>query len=125
MPDPESEQNGTCGDTGPQAAFDPAARHLRHPHVNAARGLLVATAYTSDDGIDNAIDGRGRIVLFSVSTALPLRELTSGPSDADPTLSPDGRRVAFDRGGSIFTVSASAGGAPRRLAAGRQPTWGR
>ena len=84
----------------------------------------MATAYPSEDRIDNAIDGRGRIVLFRLAGALPLRELTNGPRDAYPSFSPHGRRVAFDRGGSIFTVSAS-GGPPRRLVAGRQRTWGR
>jgi Tol biopolymer transport system component len=124
VPDPESAQNGTCGNTGPQAAFDPTGRHLRHPHVHTARGLLVATAYPSSEGIDSATDGRGQIVLFSLVSALPLRDLTRGAADAYPSFSPDGRRVAFDRGGSIFTVP-TAGGTARRLASGRQPTWGR
>lgn len=123
VPDPESEQNGTCGDKGPQVAFDPAGRHLRHPSVSPDRRLAVATAYETDDQIDNAVDGAGRIVLFGVGTALPIRELTAGPADRYPAFSPDGRSVIFERGGAVRVVR-TRGGAARRLVRGTEPTWG-
>ena len=40
VPDPESEQNGTCGDHGPQAAFD--------PQVASALPIRELTTGTSD-----------------------------------------------------------------------------
>lgn len=124
LPDPESEQNGTCGDTGPQVAFDPAGRHLRHPAASPDRRLVVASAYASDDDIDNAIDHPGSLVLFEVGTALPVRTLTPGPADGYASFSPDSRRVVFERGGAVYRI-AVAGGRARRVVRGRQPTWGR
>jgi WD40-like Beta Propeller Repeat len=124
VPDPESEQNGTCGDQGPQAAFDPQARHLRHPHVSRDGRRVVATAYRTDDQVDNSVEQPGQLLLFDVSTALPVRELTTGASDLYPSFSPDGRRVIFERSGSVRTIGVN-GGRVRRVVKGVQPTWGR
>jgi len=38
------------------------------------------------------------------------RKLTSGPHDYSPTWSPDGRRIAFRRGGRVFVVRSDGGG---------------
>jgi WD40-like Beta Propeller Repeat len=122
---PGSEQNGTCRGPGArQLAFDPSGRHLRHPDVFGRR--LVATAYPYDAGEpDNAIQRPGAIVLFDTATARPVRDLTSASGDSSPVFSPDGRRVAFERGGSVYTVPVS-GGAPRRvLRRAREPSWSR
>ncbi len=124
VPDPESEQNGTCGDHGPQAAFDPQGRHLRHPHVSADGRRLVATAYRSDDRIDNAVEAPGQLLLFDVASALPIRQLTTGPSDRYPSFSPDGKTVIFERSGSVRTIGVN-GGRVKRVVKGAQPTWGR
>jgi hypothetical protein len=124
VPDPESAQNGTCGDHGPQAAFDPQARHLRHPHVSPDGKRLVATAYRSGDQIDDAVERPGQLLLFDTATALPLRELTTGASDRYPSFSPNGRKVIFERARSVRVVPA-AGGRAKRLVKGTQPTWGR
>ena len=124
VPDPESEQNGTCGDHGPQAAYDPHGRHLRHPHVSPDGKRLVATAYRTDDEVDDAVEKPGQLLLFDVSTALPIRELTRGPSDLYPSFSPNGRKVIFERSGSVRTIGAN-GGRVKRVAQGTQPTWGR
>jgi hypothetical protein len=124
VPDPESEQNGTCGDHGPQAAFDPQARHLRHPHVSPDGKRLVATAYRRDDKVDNAVDAPGQLLLFDTATALPIRELTTGASDRYPSFSPDGRKVIFERSGSVRVIGAS-GGRVKRVIKGAQPTWAR
>jgi Tol biopolymer transport system component len=123
VPEPESEQNGTCGDNGPQTAFDPAGRHLRHPARSPDGRLVVAAAYQTDESIDNAPDHAGALVLFGAD-ALPARQLTPGPNDGYASFSPDGRNVIFERNGVISTVSVR-GGAVRRLLRGRQPTWGR
>jgi hypothetical protein len=48
--------------------------------------------------------------------------VTAEPGDADPVFSPTGRGVAFERGGSIWTVAGDGSG-ERRLATGRAPSW--
>jgi len=40
-------------------------------------------------------------------------------------LSPDGRRVAFERSGSTFTVRVAGGAARRLLRGAREPSWSR
>jgi hypothetical protein len=124
VPDPESEQNGTCGDHGPQAAYDPHGRHLRHPHVSPNGKRLVATAYRTNEQIDDAVERPGQLLLFDVATALPMRELTRGPRDLYPSFSPDGRKVIFERSGSVRVIGAGGGNA-KRIVKGVQPTWGR
>ena len=43
------------------------------------------------------------------------RQVTSGPNDdTRPTWSPDGKRIAFARGGELYSVAAG-GGEPRRI----------
>ena len=42
--------------------------------------------------------GIGPIVLYNVATGQPVRALTTGAGDGLPTFSPDGRRIAFNRG---------------------------
>ena len=124
VPDPESAQNGTCGDHGPQAAFDPQGRHLRHPHVSADGKRLVATAYRTDAQVDDSVEQAGQILLFDTAGALPVRELTGGPSDRYPSFSPSGGKVIYERTGSVRVIAA-AGGSAKRLVKGVQPTWGR
>ena len=51
-----------------------------------------------------------------------VRAITSGPSDARPSWSPDGRRLAFVRDGMISVVSAS-GGPVTTVIAGTDPEW--
>jgi hypothetical protein len=41
-----------------------------------------------------------------------------------PTISIDGKRLAFTRGSSIRTVHAAGGQAKRLVARGTQPAWG-
>ena len=48
--------------------------------------------------------------------------VTATPGDADPVFSPDGRRVAFSRAGSVWVVAGDSTG-QRRLATGTDPTW--
>ena len=122
---PGSEQNGTCRGPGArQLALDPSGRHLRHPDVFGTR--LVATAYAYEAGEpDNAIQRPGSIVLFDTTTARPVRDLTSANGDSSPVFSPDGRRVAFERRGSVYTVPVSGGDLRRVLRRGREPSWSR
>jgi WD40-like Beta Propeller Repeat len=122
---PGSAQNGTCRGPGArQLAFDPSGRHLRHPDVFGRRLAATAYAYAGADP-DNSIQRPGSIALFDTTTAQPIRDLTSATTDSSPVFSPDGRRVAFERRGSVFTVPVS-GGRPQRLLRGaREPSWSR
>ncbi|MHB8781477.1 MAG: TolB family protein [Candidatus Geothermincolia bacterium] len=52
------------------------------------------------------------------------RQLTPGPADIDPCLSPDGGMVVFERAGSLI-VADSYGANESALAEGRQPFWGK
>jgi Tol biopolymer transport system component len=72
-----------------------------------------------------AIERPGSIVLFDTRSSRPVRDLTTAKGDSSPVFSPDGRRVASERSGSVFMVRVS-GGAPQRLLRGaREPSWSR
>jgi len=124
VPSPQSKTNGTCVEGSRQLAFDPGGRHLRHPSVSPNRRLIVVTAYTHpDDDIDSAIERPGRIALFNASTAKPVRNLTRSRRCVYPSFAPSGLRVAFERGGAVWTVATRGGKARRVLRDARQPTW--
>jgi len=121
---PGSAQNGTCRGPGArQFAFDSTGRHLRHPDVFGHR--LVATAYPYTGGPDNAIQRPGSIALFDTRSALLVRNLTEATTDTSPGFSPDGRRVAFERRGAVYTVPVAGGAAQRLLRRAAEPTWSR
>ncbi len=122
---PGSAQNGTCrGPGAKQLAFDATGRHLRHPDVFGKR--LVATAYDYDGGDpDDSIQRPGSIELFDTTTARPIRDLTSAATDRSPVFSPDGRQVAFERRGAVFTLPVAGGRARVLLRRAREPSWSR
>jgi WD40-like Beta Propeller Repeat len=64
----------------------------------------------------------GEIAIYSLATGARVRSLTHGAGDSQPSWSPDGKRIVFARGRSLFVVPA-AGGPARRIAAGIQPIW--
>jgi dipeptidyl aminopeptidase/acylaminoacyl peptidase len=81
-------------------------------------GTLAAVVKSPDTDI-----GAGAIVIYDVATAAPMRELVGG-ENTQPTWSPDGKRIAFERGGDIYVARAT--GAPRErrvLKGGQQATW--
>jgi WD40-like Beta Propeller Repeat len=66
--------------------------------------------------------GKGAIAIYDAATAAPVRELAGG-ENTQPSWSPDGRRLAFERGGDVYTIGAD-GGTPRRVLRGAvQPVW--
>ena len=53
-------------------------------------------------------------------------QLTAGPYDGEPTWSPDGTRIAFDRSGpaaGIYVMAADGSNPVRRVDSGYNPTW--
>ena len=81
-------------------------------------GTLAAAVRSPDTTI-----GAGPIVIYDAATGAPVRELVGG-ENTQPTWSPDGKRIAFERGGDLYVARAT--GAPRErriLRGGQQPTW--
>jgi dipeptidyl aminopeptidase/acylaminoacyl peptidase len=83
-------------------------------------GRLVAATRAPIDAF------QGEIALYSTATAQLVRVLTSGPTDSQPTWSPNGGSLAFTRGSRGLWVVRPTGrpGSERRiLASGIQPVW--
>ena len=100
-------------------ARDPA-NDLSAPAISP-NGRLIAVA-RSPASADAAT---GPIVLYDAASCHVKRVLTNGAHDGLPTFSPDGRRLAFNRGSDIFTIAVDGRpGSERRIVSGGvQPTW--
>ena len=92
-----------------------AGRDLWGPATSPNRKLIAATRAPVDKVT-------GGIALYDAKTGRRRRTLTNASRDSQPSWSPDGKRIAFTRGRSIFVVAAR-GGRPRRVVAGAQPVW--
>ncbi|RKQ93411.1 hypothetical protein C8N24_3277 [Solirubrobacter pauli] len=89
------------------------------PSANAA-GTEVIAALTP--GQETGIEGQ--IVRYSVATGAAIGDVTTGTTDTTPVFSPEGDRVAFDRGDQIVIKDLTGAGAERVLAPGVYPHWG-
>jgi WD40-like Beta Propeller Repeat len=97
------------------------ARDPTHDLTNPAfspDGTLVAVVQGPGPGMP----GAGPIVIYDTATAAPVRQLAGG-ENTQPTWSPDGLRLAFERGGDVYTVLSGGGRAHRVLRGADQPTW--
>jgi hypothetical protein len=66
----------------------------------------------------------GEIAVYSTATGARVRSVTAGTQDSQPSWSPDGKRIVFTRGRSIYVVSSAGGTARKIVASGIQPVWG-
>ena len=107
-----------------QLAFD-AGRQLALISPTGT-GFTLLPAVTSDDsrpafspsGRQLAFTGGGAIHVYDLGTRRARRVIRRG---ADPDWSSSGR-IAYERGGSIYTATAT-GAKAKRVAAGRDPGW--
>lgn len=109
------------GPTGVERRLvDDPSFDLHSPSVSPG-GRLVAVVQAPVGG-----GTQGDIALYDLTTGALVRVLTTGGGAAAPVFSPDGRRIAFDRGEAIWVTSASSTpGRERRIVArGRSVSWG-
>ena len=113
--------NGVCER---MVATDAQQRTLSSPAASPDGRYLVAVAEPFANDPSYTQKFVGAIALFNPATGEFLRDLTNAPADGHPAFSPDGKQVAFTRGGSLYVV-AVASGKPKLLRRGvRDPTWG-
>ncbi|MFL6122945.1 serine hydrolase [Actinophytocola sp.] len=80
------------------------------PALSPDGGWIAYVLRTADAGQDRNVD---QLWLVATDGSAP-RRLTAGPADAAPAWSPDGRRLAFVRGGQLAVLDAG-GGEPEQL----------
>jgi hypothetical protein len=114
------EADGVCERT---VATD-GVRTLSSAQGSPDGRYLVAVAEPWSDARDFDQQFAGAIALFDPNSGARLRDLTSGPADADPAFSPDGKQVAFRRGRDIDVVKTAGGRAKLLRRGGSEPTWG-
>src|SRR6476469_8494098 len=68
----------------------------------------------------STVEGVAKGGLFAVKDGR-LNQLTEDPTDTEPNFSPDGRTIAFARGGDIYSVRPDGSG-QRSCPAGRRST---
>lgn len=93
---------------------------LAFPDASADGQTLVASV---DVGGSEYGGATGPLALYSAATGALVKDLTTGAEDATPTLSQEGDRVAFERGGQIVIVDIATG-VERVIGPGFYPSWG-
>lgn len=97
-----------------RAVTQDPARSFDAPASSPDRKLIAVTSEPVPVG-EAELRFRGRIELFDPVSAQRVRTLTEGTDDATGGFSPDGRSVAFARGGDLYVVP-TAGGPAKRIA---------
>ena len=93
---------------------------LGFPDATNDGELYVASANPANNQTGTS---SGPIALYSRSTGARVKALTTGATDATPTFSQEGDRVAFDRDGTLLIVDVATG-AERVIGPGVYPSWG-
>lgn len=88
---------------------------LSWPDGSPNSALIAAAKGPTESG------GASVVRLYNATTGAFLRELATGTA---PEFSPDGESIAFQGPDDSIAIVRTAGGTPRRLVAGRSPTWG-
>jgi TolB protein len=99
---------------------------------SALAGLALALALPS--AATSTPPGRNGVIAFVARSGVAVirpdgsgfRQVTQNRRDRSPAWSPDGTRLAFERGGAIFVIRADGTRLRRltpRLRGGRQPAW--
>ncbi len=104
----------TSFECGRMVAEDPG--HDLWGPVGSPNGRFVAATRAPVKGFT------GEIAIYDSTTGARVRSVTSGARDSQPSWSPDGTRIVFTRGGSLYVVPAAVGAA-RKIVAGAQPIW--
>lgn len=85
---------------------------LALPGVASAASNSAAVVFSKSSTVDGVAKGG----LFAVKNGR-LNQLTEDPTDAEPAFSPDGRTIAFARGGDIYSIRPDGSG-QRQLSSG-------
>jgi hypothetical protein len=99
---------------------DDPAFDLHSPSVSPDGSLVAVVQAPVGGGTE------GDIAVYDLATGALVRVLTTGGGAAAPVFSPNGRRIAFDRGEAIWVTPATgAPGSERRVVRrGRSVSWG-
>jgi TolB protein len=117
-----------CDDTHDTMRVDPAAKtviRIEPWAVSADIGPAAGALVYDNDLIDTMCVGYDGIALAQITGAhphavTPLR--SSLPIDSEPVFSPDGTRIAFERGGSIYVIRPNGLGL-QKVVLGGAPSW--
>lgn len=89
-------------------------RVLSQPATSPDGRYLAVIAEPSPPHDDTYAKYKGQILLFAPATGRLIRAVTKGTADTNPTFSPDGKQIAFNRNENLLVVPIT-GGKPRLI----------